>query len=176
MKETVSQLPRIISQAMAADVTPLRTFLLSDPSRSLVATGSGGAETVADFAALLYGARGGVATAVSPYTLNSFSDEALKTSKLLLVSKGGHNNDIVFAARRGLAVNPQRTASFTLYQGERNEVRKLFAKAGSNLSFDVPGIGVHDGFVSTGTPVMYYALLCRAFNPSCDLSAYGTVP
>ena len=166
----------LLAQAAAADVAPLRSFLLSDPSRPLIATGSGGAESVADFAALLYGARGGFASAVTPYTLNSYSDEALETSKILLVSKGGHNNDIVFAAKRGLTVNPGKTASFTLYTGERNEVRKAFLKAGSTLSFDIPGLKNHDGFVSTGTPVTYFALLCRVFDPGCDLSKYTSAP
>ena len=174
--ESILNLKSLLNQAMEADITALRQFLTADPGQPLVATGSGGAESVADFAALLYGARGGMATAVSPYTLNSYSDEALKTSKFLLVSKGGHNNDIVFAAKRGLAVNPARTASFTLYPGERNEVRKLFAKAGSALAFDVPGLSVHDAFISTQTPVMYFALLCRAFDPSVDLSKYRTAP
>ena len=169
-------LEALLEQAMKADVSGLRQFLTRNPGQPLLATGSGGAESVADFAALLYGARGGVATAVSPYTLNSYSDAALKTAKLLLVSKGGHNNDIVFAAKRGLAVNPEATASFTLYTGERNEVRKAFAKAGSALSFDIPGLKVHDGFVSTQTPVMYFALLCRAFDSDVDLNKYKQVP
>ncbi len=169
-------LSSIISQAETADVSALRKFLLDNPERPLVATGSGGAETVADFAALLYGARGGLSAAVTPYTLNSFSDTALRTAKLLLVSKGGHNNDIVFAAKRGLSVNPAATASFTLYAGERNTVRKLFAKAGSALSFDIPGLKAHDGFVSTETPLLYFALLCRAFDPGCDLGKYKAFP
>lgn len=176
MKDFPINLKDIIGQAAAADVTPVRRFLTTSPGEPLLATGSGGAGTVADFAALLYGARGGVAAAVTPYTLNSYGDEALKTAKLLLVSKGGHNDDIVFAARRGLSVNPGKTASFTLYQGERNEVRKLFSKAGSDLSFDIPGMKVRDGFVSTGTPVAYFALLCRAFDPGCDLSRYSELP
>ena len=113
---------------------------------------------------------------MTPYTLSSYSDDALKTSKLLLVSKGGHNNDIVFAAKRGLSVNPSGTASFTLSTGDRNEVRKAFLKAGSALSIDIPGLKVHDGFVSTGTPVMYFALLCRAFDPVCDLTKYYRLP
>ena len=97
MKDFSIDLPGIMARAAEADVSPLRQFLFDNPAQPLVATGSGGAESVADFAALLYGARGGIATAVSPYTLNSFSDAALRTSKLLLVSAGGHNNDIAFA-------------------------------------------------------------------------------
>lgn len=174
--EEYLNLESLLTQAVEADITGLRKFLTTNPGQPLIATGSGGAETVADFAALLYGAHSGMATAVSPYTLNSYSDEALKTAKLLLVSKGGHNNDIVFAAKRGLYVNANQTASLTLHTGEKNEVRKLFSKSGSPLSFDIPGLKVHDEFISTQTPVMYFALLCRAFNPSCDLSKFKKAP
>lgn len=176
MQNSGLNLKDLMSQAESADITSIRSFLFSNPTQPLVATGSGGAETVADFAALLYGARGGMAAAVSPYTLNSYSDAALKTAKILLVSKGGHNNDIVFAAKRGLSVNPTGTASFTLYTGDRNVVRKAFLKAGSDYSFDIPGLHIHEGFVSTDTPVMYFALLCRIFDPSCDLSRYQVLP
>lgn len=175
MKEYFN-LDSLLTQAAEADVTALRQFLTTNPGQPLVAAGSGGAESVADFAALLYGARGGVATAVTPYTLNSYSDEALKTAKLLLVSKGGHNNDVIFAAGRGLKVNMDKTASFTLSTGEKNEVRKQFAKKESALSFDIPGLKAHDAFISTGSPVVYFALLCRVFSPGCDLSRYKSKP
>ena len=52
MTDTKDTLPNIIDQAMAADITPIRNFLFSNPSEPLVATGSGGAETAAEFAAL----------------------------------------------------------------------------------------------------------------------------
>lgn len=175
MIDTRLNLREVISQAEAADLTALRSFLFSNPEKPLVATGSGGAESVADFAALLYGARGGVGTAVSPYTLNSYSDKALKTSKVLLISAGGHNNDIAFAARRCLEVTPD-TASFTLSRSDRNEVRKLFLKKGSALSFDIPGARPHDGFVSVGTPLQFFALLCKAFNSEVDLGRFAEMP
>ena len=166
----------ILTDVQRAELSGIRNFLLSNPEKPIIATGSGAAETAADFAALLCGARGAVATAVTPYTLNSYSDEALKASKLLLVSAGGHNNDIVFAARRGLSVNPQNTASFTFSQSDRNEVRKLFRKAGADKSFDITGIPARDGFVSVGTPIAYFAILSRIFNPSCDLEKFSEVP
>ena len=111
MNNLSNTLSSAIDHTLAADLEPIRQFLFTNPSEPLIATGSGGAATAADFAALLYGARGGVATAVSPYTMNSYSDEALRTAKLLLVSKGGHNSDIVFATRRALSVNPEKTAA-----------------------------------------------------------------
>ena len=169
MKDLKTTIAEIIDNTKDTDLAAIRRFFFEDPSRPLIAIGSGAAETAADYAALLYGARGGFSTAVSPYTLNSYSDEALKTAKLLLVSAGGHNNDIVFAAKRALAVNPEHTASFTFSQSDRNEVRKLFQKAGNPNSFDLECGNPHDGFVAVGTPLQYFALLTRIFNPGCDL-------
>ncbi len=176
MTDTKTTLKTVIDQTVAANLDPLRSFLFSNPSEPLIATGSGGAETAGAFAALLYGARGGVAVSVTPYTLNSYSDEALKTAKILLVSKGGHNNDIVFATRRALEVNPDKTAAVNFSDSDRNEARKLFLKAGSDKSFVIPMKDVHDGFVSTGTSLSYFALFTRIFQPDVDLEKYKTLP
>ena len=176
MTDTRQTLQAVIDQTLSADLDPIREFLFSNPSQPLIATGSGGAETSGDFAALLYGARGGVATSVSPYTFNSFSDAALKTSKILLVSKGGHNNDIVFATRRALDVNPDNTVAINFSGSDRNEARKLFLKAGSDKSFVVPMKGVHDGFVSSGTSLSYFSIFTRVFQPDVDLEKYKAVP
>ena len=176
MTDIKTTLQAVIDQTLAADLNPIKNFLFSNPSEPLIATGSGGAETAGEFAALLYGARGGVATSVSPYTLNSYSDAALKTAKVLLISKGGHNNDIVFATRRALEVNPEKTASINFSDSDRNEARKLFLKAGSDKSFVVPMKNVHDGFVSTGTSLSYFSIFTKIFQPDVDLEKYKTLP
>jgi len=176
MIDTRTTLKSVIDQTIAADLHTIRDFLLSNPSEPLIATGSGGAETAGEFATLLYGARGGVAVSVTPYTLNSYSDAALRTAKILLVSKGGHNNDIVFATRRALDVNPDRTASVSFSDSDRNEARKHFIKAGSDKSFVIPMRDVHDGFVSTGTSLSFFALFTRIFQPDVDLEKYRTLP
>ncbi len=176
MTDTKNTLQAVIDQTNSADLNPIRNFLFSNPSEPLIATGSGGAETAGEFAALLYGARGGVATSVSPYTLNSYSDAALKTAKILLVSKGGHNSDIVFATKRAMEVNPGRTAAINFSESDRNEARKVFLKAGSDKSFVVPMKNVHDGFVSTGTSLSYFAIFTKIFQPDVDLEKYRTLP
>lgn len=176
MTDTKTTLQAVIDQTVAADLDPLRSFLFSNPSEPLIATGSGGAETSGEFAALLYGVRGGVAVSVTPYTLNSYSDDALKTAKILLVSKGGHNNDIVFATRRALDVNPDKTAAVNFSDSDRNEARKLFLKAGSDKTFVIPMKNVHDGFVSTGTSLSYFALFTKVFQPDVDLEKYRKLP
>lgn len=68
MTDTKTTLQAAIDQTLAADLEPIRNFFFTRPSEPLIATGSGGAESSGDFAALLYGARGGVATCVTPYT------------------------------------------------------------------------------------------------------------
>jgi fructoselysine-6-P-deglycase FrlB-like protein len=176
MIHTNDILPGILDAAQAADLTAIRSFLTSNPSEPLVATGSGGSESAADFAALLYGARCGMSLAVSPYALISFSNGALMTGKILLVSKGGHNNDIVFAARRALDVCPARTAMLCFYDGDRNETRKLFLKAGSDRCFSIPMPRTHEGFVSSGTSYSNFAILTRIFQPDVDLAKYKTLP
>lgn len=176
MTDTKTTLRAVIGQTLAADLNPIRDFFFSNPSEPLVATGSGGAETSGDFAALLYGARGGVATSVTPYTFNSFSDETLKTAKVLLVSKGGHNNDILFATRRALGVNPGRTAGLFFSDSDRNVCLKHFTRAGSDYGFVVPMRSVKDGFVSTGTSLSYFAVLTRIFQPDVDLEKYMEIP
>ena len=176
MTDSKTTLQAVIDQTISSDLSPLRSFLFTNPSQPLLAAGSGGAETSGEFAALLYGARGGVATSVSPYTLNSYSDEALRTAKILLVSKGGHNDDIVFATKRALEVNPGGTAAINFSDSENNEARKAFLKAGSSNCFVVPMKGVKDGFVSTGTSLSYFSILTKVFQPEVDLEKYRTIP
>lgn len=56
------------------------------------------------------------------------------------------------------------------------KLRRRTGRIGSPLSFDIPGLTVRDAFISTQTPVMYFALLCRAFAPGIDLSKYRKAP
>lgn len=45
MTDTKQVLPGILSQAQAADLSAIRSFLTTNPSEPLVATGSGGSES-----------------------------------------------------------------------------------------------------------------------------------
>ena len=154
------------------DIESLRQFLFTNPGQPLICTGSGGCESSGDLLALLYGARGGVATSVTPYTLNSFSDDALKSAKIVLLSKGGHNNDIVAATRRCLEVNPAGTACINFSDSDRNEALKLFCKAGSPNAFVFLGRNTQDGFVSLGTSLAYFSLFTQVFQNGVDLDKY----
>lgn len=167
----IESLESVIDQVNASDVTALRNYFFSNPTKPMIATGSGGALNSAEFACLLYGLIGGVGSAVSPYTVNSYSDLALANAKLLLVSAGGHNNDIEFTAKRFLSVNPSCTGSFTLKINDRNKVRTVLAKANNPNSFDIP-IKYQSAFVSYNCIIAYFALLCKAFCPELSLDRF----
>ena len=160
----------IIFQAEGHNIESLRSYLLDNPEKPLLAVGSGGMCGVAEFVSLMYSSRSGLARPLTPLQFNSVGDEVLKGSKILLLSAGGHNNDIEFAAKRALSVNPEGSACFSLHGGERNKLTPLFAKAGVPQRDFCFNSYVHDGFVSCGTPLMYFAILTRVFNPAFDIA------
>ena len=159
----------IFSQAESHNIKSLRSFILDSPEKPLLAVGSGGMCGVGEFVSLMYSSHCGLARPMTPLAFNSVGDEVLKRSKILLLSAGGHNNDIEFAARRALSLNPEGTACVCLYGGERNKLKPLFAKAGASQRYFCFDSSVHDGFVSCGTPLMYFALLTRVFSPASDI-------
>ena len=94
----------------------------------------------------------------------------------MLLSKGGHNNDIVAATRRALEVNPGNAACINFSDSDRNDALKLFRKNGTPNAFVFPLSGAKDGFVSVGTSVAFFALLVRVFQDGVDLAKYATLP
>lgn len=160
---TIEDIKNILSQAEKHNTDALRSFLITNPGKPLIAVGSGGMVGVAQLVSLMYGAMSGLGRAMTPLEMNSLSDDTLSRVKVLLLSKGGHNSDIEFAAKRCLAVNPSDTACMCLRSGEKNKLRPLFEKAGASSHDFLFECKVHDGFVSEGTPLMYFALLAKAF-------------
>lgn len=176
MFETDNTLTDTISQVETADVKALRAFLFENPSCPLIATGSGGSESSGNYLSLLYGIRGGVATAVTPYTLNAFSDSALQSAKLVLISSGGRNNDAQAATRRFLKANPANAAIVCFSDADTNESLRLMRKAGAPNTFIYQLTSIHEGFVSTGTVLAYFTLLTRVFQPEVNLNKYKKTP
>lgn len=153
----------ILSQVSDHNTDSLRHFLLNNPTKPLVAVGSGGMFGVGEALALLYSAGSGLGRAITPLEMNSLSDDTLSRVKVVLLSAGGHNNDIEFAARRALDVNPSDTACICRHGDDRNKLQPLFQKARASERCFVFETEAHDGFVSCGTPLVYLALLAKAF-------------
>lgn len=144
MSDLLKDTRKYLEQAEQTDVEQLRQFLFNEPERSLIAMGHGGSLSSATYAALLYGTNCGLGRAVTPYLANSLSNETLRNSKLLLISKSLKNQDAVYISKRMNKVNPAHSYVF-------------------NLPFDVP-----DGFISVGGTFAYFSLLYKAFSGNTD--------
>ena len=168
MSELLTDTRKYIEQAERTDVEPLRHFLLSDPERPLIAMGHGGAHSSASYAALLYGTNCSLGRVVTPYQANSFSDETLRNSKLLLVSTSLKNQDAVYIADRMIRVNPQHSCAITMSHDE-NAVMKRMQKSNPNSvirhTFDRA-----NGFISINGTFAYFSLLYKAFTGDADFS------
>ena len=161
MSELLTDTRKYIEQAEHADVESLRQFLLTDPERPLIAMGHGGAHSSASYAALLYGTNCSLGRVVTPYQANSFSDETLRNSKLLLVSTSLKNQDAVYIADRMIRVNPRHSCALTMSHDE-NTVMKRMQKTNPNSvirhTFDRA-----NGFISVNGTFAYFSLLYKAF-------------
>ena len=168
MSELLTDTRKYIEQAEHADVESLRLFLLTNPERPLIAMGHGGAHSSASYAALLYGTNCSLGRVVTPYQANSFSDETLRNSKLLLVSTSLKNQDAVYIAERMIRVNPQHSCALTMSHDE-NAVMKRMQKSNPNSvirhTFDRA-----NGFISVNGTLAYFSLLYKAFTGDADFS------
>ena len=168
MSELLTDTRNCIEQAEQADVESLRKFLLTNPERPLIAMGHGGAHSSASYAALLYGTNCSLGRIVTPYQANSFSDETLRNSKLLLVSTSLKNQDAVYIADRMIRVNPQHSCAITMSHDE-NAVMKRMQKSNPNSvirhTFDRA-----NGFISINGTFAYFSLLYKAFTGDTDFS------
>ena len=161
MSELLKDTRKYLEQAQQADVEPLREFLFTNPERPLVAMGHGGSHSSASYAALLYGANSGLGRVMTPYLANSLSDETLRNSKLLLISKSLMNQDAVYIADRMAVVNPKHSCFFTMSQKENDNMRrvkKINPDSLVNRPFDLP-----PGFISVNGTFAYFSLLYKAF-------------
>ena len=161
MSELLKDTRKYLEQAQQADVEPLREFLFTNPERPLVAMGHGGSHSSASYAALLYGASSGLGRVMTPYLANSLSDETLRNSKLLLISKSLMNQDAVYIADRMANVNPEHSCFFTMTPKENDNMRrvkKINPNSLVNRPFDLP-----HGFISVNGTFAYFSLLYKAF-------------
>ena len=168
MSELLTDTRKYIEQAERTDVEPLRHFLLSDPERPLIAMGHGRALSSASYAALLYGTNCSLGRVVTPYQANSLSDQALRNSKILLVSTSLKNQDAVYIADRMIRVNPEHSCALTMSHDE-NTIMKRMRKINPDSiichSFDRA-----NGFISVNGTFAYFSLLYKAFTGDADFS------
>ena len=168
MSELLKDTRKYLEQAEQTDVEPLRQFLFNEPERPLITMGHGGSHSSAAFAALLYGTNCGLGKVMTPYQCNSLSDETLKNSKLLLISKSLKNQDAVYIADRMDRVNPEYSCAFTMTH-DVNDNMKRMKKSNPNSLINCP-FDLPRGFISVNGTFAYFSLLYKAFTGDNDFA------
>lgn len=162
MSEILKEIPTLFETAAAEDVSEFRRFLFGKKNLPMLFIGSGGMKANGAYSAMLYGMNSGLGRAISPYGLASLSDDVIKNSRCLLLSVGGNNDDIVYAARRCVEVNPENTACLTFYEHDKN--RMLDALKGTRARiFMYQHNEWKGGFISIRMKFYFYALMYKAF-------------
>ena len=168
MSDLLKDTRKYIEQAEQTDVEPLRQFLFNEPERPLITMGHGGSHSSASYAALLYGTNCGLSKVVTPYQCNSLSDETLRNSKLLLISKSLKNQDAVYIAGRMARVNPEHSCALTMTHSDNPNMKRMKRACPNgviNREFEFP-----DGFISVNGTFAYFSLLYKAFTGDNDFS------
>lgn len=150
------------------DVSGLKKFFDTEPTRPLIATGHGGKFSQAVYAALLYSSNKGLGRAVTCYSCNSLSDATIKNSKILLCSRGMANIDIDYIAKRCLRLNKDFTCAMRINSDLEEEkkykdtVEKLKDCRFSFL-LDVKDIELSENFIGISSVFFYTSILYKAF-------------
>ena len=155
MSKRLERLPELFQDADLQDIKGLHDFLFQEPEKPMLFIGNGG--MLDHFAGHLYEMNSGVARCITPLELASMSDKTIKGCKCILLSAGGGNMDIQYAAKRLLAINPENTACFTYSQGEafkNYDPSRVFL-------FNTPGF--EESFISVESKFYRDAIMYRAF-------------
>lgn len=155
-------IPEALKWTERQDIKPLRDFFIEDAQKTLYCFASGGSYSSVDYAALLYEANQGMAKALTPLSLSSVSDAALKSSKILFTTSEGRGHDEKYVAKRATKANPENTCAIVRNGGDDNDVVKKLRKAGSQwLVYD--WMSQSDSFIATIDTVCKFGLFYRAF-------------
>ncbi len=162
----LAEFPTIIEWTKQQDTSALSRFLKADLERPLICVGSGGSLSICELIAIMYEALGGIAKAITPYSVYSMSDKALSRCKILLVSHSGRNKDIVRIAIHCKELTPQWVANLTTGDGPRNDLKGIVPMS---HSFNFTS-SIKDGFISVNSVIANYALLLKALGGKFDVN------
>ena len=109
--DSLKMIPDALKWAERQDIKQLRDFFIEDAQKTLYCFASGGSYSAVDYAALLYEANKGMAKALTPLSLSSVSDDALKAAKLLFTTSEGRGHDEKYVAKRAAKANPENTCA-----------------------------------------------------------------
>ena len=160
--EELSRLAETYNWALSAPVEALSNAVRSASSHPLVAVGSGGSYTTAQFTAAVHRQyTSGFASAMTPLEA-VLTPQTLRQSSVLLLTAGGKNPDVLGAFRKLLAREPRRLLVLCARSGSplaRLTARRPFVEF---TEFEPPT--GKDGFLATNSLLASVVLLTRAYS------------
>ena len=161
--DSLNMISEALKWAEGQDIRQLRNFFMDDSQKPLYCLASGGSYSAVDYAALLYEVNKGMAKALTPLSLSSVSDDALKASKILFTTSEGRGHDEKYVAKRAAKANPENTCAIVRNGGDDNDVVKKLRKAGSKwLVYE--WLTLSKSFIATIDTVCKFGLFYRAFS------------
>ena len=165
-KTQLAALPETYAAALKVDISPLVDVVTSAIERPLVAVGSGGSLSAAQFAVTLHERFAGqFAKAFTPLEIVHFGQTFAQTfaeSACILLSAGGRNSDILSAFKHLVVREPFRLLAATACRGSSlSHLARQYRCA--NL-LEVPVPSGKDGFLATNSLFAFVTVLARAYS------------
>ena len=169
--KSLSLIPEALKWAESQNIEELHEFFMENPQKPLYAFASGGSYSSVDYAALLYETYKGMAKALTPLSMSSVSDEALKSAKILILTTKGDGFDENYVAKRAAKLNPGNTCAVVKTNDKDNDVVKTFKRVGSSwFVYDwltLPG----KPFIATIDTICKFGLFYKAFTNDGDITS-----
>lgn len=157
----LAQLDATYSWAATVDITRLVEALSASTETQLVAIGSGGSFSAAEYAAGLHEDRvGHLSKAFTPLQIVR-SGIHLGSHGVLLLSASGRNRDIIGALRNVISREPRHSSILCLRR--ESGLSELTARHGAVHLVEMSPPTAKDGFLSTNSLVAFVVLLERAY-------------
>ena len=166
--KSLLRIPEALEWAEKQNVDRLRRFFIENANIPLYCFSSGGASSALEYASLLYETNQGMSKALTPLTMASISDEALKRSKILIVTGDGDGCDEKYTSKRASLVNPQGTCAIVRDSGVDNFVIKTLKKVTNNW-FVYDWLTQKGSFIATVETMCKFGLFYKAFTDDGDI-------
>ena len=167
-EDSLKLIPEAIKWAEKQNVERLGRFLLESANVPLYIFGSGGSSSANDYAALLYETNEGMAKALTPLSMTSISDKALKNAKILITASSGHGIDEAYTVPRAAALNPQGICGLTRTNDGKNILVNTLKGITTNW-FQYHWSRQKGSFIATNSTFARFALFYKAFTQDSDI-------
>lgn len=168
--ENLKTIPQVIEWAEKQDVERFSRFFVEQPNIPLYCFSSGGASSTLHYAALLYETNRGMAKALTGLSISSISDDALKSSKILIFSKSGNGVDTKNLVDRAIAINPKGVGGLSRDNGKDNYLIETLKKVTTNwFQYKIPTL--KGSFISSTSNIAAMCLVYEAFTGDFDIAS-----